>query len=84
LSTTTKVLVVIIALVGVLAIITGVIYYVEPVRHLPSFFPGHTNHGNVHRHKRGAAGILFGVLLLVVSGVIAYVGRRSVRDVTDY
>jgi uncharacterized membrane protein HdeD (DUF308 family) len=83
LSTTIKVLVAIIAIVGVLAIVSGVVYYAEPVHSLPSFFPGHAHVGEFHRHKRGAAGIVFGVVLSVIAAVVAVAGRRTNQDLVD-
>ncbi len=34
-------LVIILVVLGVLAIAAGIIYYVEPAKSLPAFFPGH-------------------------------------------
>jgi hypothetical protein len=39
-------LVIILVVLGVLAIAAGIIYYVEPAKSLPTFFPGHLAHGN--------------------------------------
>ena len=39
-------LVIILVVLGVLALAAGIIYYVEPAKSLPTFFPGHLAHGN--------------------------------------
>jgi len=41
--------------IGVLLLVVAVIYFVEPAKSLPSFFPGHTA-GSTHHHiKHGIA-----------------------------
>jgi hypothetical protein len=41
--------------IGVLVLVVAVIYFVEPAKSLPSFFPGHTA-GSTHHHvKHGIA-----------------------------
>ncbi|MBV8258236.1 MAG: hypothetical protein JOZ56_06375 [Actinobacteria bacterium] len=46
---------------GVLLIVVAAIYWAEPARSLPSFFPGHEN-GSTHHHvKHGIAAFLVGL-----------------------
>jgi hypothetical protein len=53
------------AVVGVALIVIAVVYWAEPARSLPSFFPGHQA-GSAHHHvKHGIASFLVGVALLV-------------------
>jgi hypothetical protein len=59
---------------GIVAVVVGVIYIIEPVHALPSFFPGHAR-GNIHHHDRGYAAVAVGVILLI----IAAIPRRSRR-----
>ena len=61
------------AVLGILAVVVGIIYLVEPVQSLPSFFPGHVSHGHIHHHTRGYIAIVVGVILLIVAAVA---GRR--------
>jgi UDP-N-acetylmuramyl pentapeptide phosphotransferase/UDP-N-acetylglucosamine-1-phosphate transferase len=50
--------------VGVVLIVIAVIYWVEPARSLPSFFPGHEA-GSSHRHvKHGIAAFFVGLACL--------------------
>jgi amino acid transporter len=71
------VLAIIIGIVAVVAIVVGVIYVAEPAHSLPSFFPGHINHGGKHAHsKRGLAGIGVGVVLLIISLWLGLAARR--------
>jgi NADH:ubiquinone oxidoreductase subunit 5 (subunit L)/multisubunit Na+/H+ antiporter MnhA subunit len=67
---------VILVVLGILAVAVGVIYLVEPVSSLPSFFPGHKAHGTLHHHTRAYIAIGVGVILMV----IAAVSRRSRRE----
>jgi uncharacterized membrane-anchored protein YitT (DUF2179 family) len=60
-----KLLVVLAIVVGLVLIVVGVVYWVEPAKSLPSFFPGHQA-GSAHHHfKHGIASFLVGVACLV-------------------
>ena len=53
------------ALVGVVLIVIAIVYWAEPAKSLPSFFPGHQA-GSAHHHtKHGIAAFLLGVACLV-------------------
>jgi hypothetical protein len=46
---------------GVVLVIVGIIYFAEPARSLPGFFPGHEA-GSAHHHiKHGIAAVVLGV-----------------------
>jgi NADH:ubiquinone oxidoreductase subunit 5 (subunit L)/multisubunit Na+/H+ antiporter MnhA subunit len=66
---------VVLIVLGLLAVAAGIIYLIEPVHSLPSFFPGHAAHGQIHHHTRGYIAIAVGAVLLI----IALVSRRSRR-----
>ena len=59
----------------ILAVVVGVIYLVEPIHSLPSFFPGHAPRGTSHHHIRGYIAIAVGVVLVILAGI----ARRSRR-----
>jgi hypothetical protein len=61
---------------GILAVVVGVIYLVEPIHSLPSFFPGYVAHGQGHHHIRGYAAIAVGIILLIIA---AATGRSRQR-----
>jgi hypothetical protein len=70
-------LVSILVVLGVLA--AGVIYYIEPAKSLPAFFPGHVAYLTARHTTRGLAGIIAGAVLLIIAVITARVGRRSSR-----
>jgi uncharacterized membrane protein HdeD (DUF308 family) len=53
------------AVVGVILIVIGIIYFVEPASSLPGFFPGHQAGSSHHHVKHGIAALLVGVACLV-------------------
>jgi len=65
----------VLVVLGILAVVVGVIYLVEPIHSLPSFFPGHALHGTSHHHTRGYIAIAVGIILLIFAGIV----RRSRR-----
>jgi uncharacterized membrane protein HdeD (DUF308 family) len=51
-------------ILGIALIVVGVIYWAEPARSLPGFFPGHEA-GSAHHHvKHGLAAFLLGLACL--------------------
>jgi hypothetical protein len=68
---------VVLVVVGILAIVAGIIYLVEPIHSLPSFFPGHAAHGNTHHHIRGYIAIIVGIILLIIAVVAGRSRRRA-------
>jgi hypothetical protein len=53
------------AIVGLVLIAVAVVYWAEPARSLPGFFPGHAA-GSAHHHvKHGIAAFVVGLALLV-------------------
>jgi len=53
------------AIVGLLLIVVAIVYWAEPAKSLPSFFPGHTAGSGHHHVKHGIASFLVGLALLV-------------------
>jgi uncharacterized membrane protein HdeD (DUF308 family) len=49
---------------GIVLIVVGVIYWVEPASSLPSFFPGHQSGSSHHHVKHGIAAFLVGLACL--------------------
>ena len=52
-------------LAGVALIAIAIVYWVEPARSLPGFFPGHAAGSNHHHAKHGIASFLVGLACLV-------------------
>jgi hypothetical protein len=69
----------VLAVIGVLALIAGIIYLSTPIASLPSFMPGasHTLHG--YHNSRGLAGVIFAIILWVVAAGFAIAGLRNSR-----
>ena len=72
-----KALAAILALVGVLALIAGIMYLALPSHSLPSFFPGFYKHSKVHAKKHGYAALALGVVLLVAAVAVPATARRA-------
>ena len=53
------------AIVGVALIVIAVVYWAEPAKSLPSFFPGHQAGSGHHHVKHGIASFLVGLACLV-------------------
>jgi hypothetical protein len=66
---------VVLVVLGILAVVVGIVYLVEPIHSLPSFFPGHAPRGQGHHHIRGYIAIAVGIILLIIAGI----PRRSRR-----
>jgi hypothetical protein len=50
--------------IGIVLIVVAVIYWAEPARSLPGFFPGHQSGSNHHHTKHGIAAFLVGLACL--------------------
>ena len=56
-----KYLVPLAVILGVALIVVGIVYFAEPAKSLPSFFPGHEA-GSAHHHaKHGIAAVFVGL-----------------------
>jgi UDP-N-acetylmuramyl pentapeptide phosphotransferase/UDP-N-acetylglucosamine-1-phosphate transferase len=50
--------------VGIVLIVIAIVYWAEPARSLPSFFPGHEAGSSHHHVKHGIAAFLVGLACL--------------------
>jgi NADH:ubiquinone oxidoreductase subunit 5 (subunit L)/multisubunit Na+/H+ antiporter MnhA subunit len=69
----------VLVVLGILAVVVGVIYLVEPIHSLPSFFPGHALHGQGYHRIRGYIAIAVGIILLILAGIARRSRRRRRR-----
>ena len=60
-----KYLVPLAVILGIALIVVGIVYFAEPAKSLPSFFPGHQAGSTHHHTKHGIAAFLVGVACLV-------------------
>lgn len=56
-----RLLVALAIVLGIILIVIAVVYWAEPAKSLPSFFPGHTAGSNHHHLKHGIASFLVGL-----------------------
>jgi hypothetical protein len=56
-----RALAVLAVLAGVVLIVIAIVYWVEPARSLPGFFPGHEAGSSHHHVKHGVAAFLVGL-----------------------
>jgi hypothetical protein len=70
----------VLVVLGVVAIIAGIMYLTIKGGNLPFFLPGHVKGGSRtgHHTKRGLAGIAAGVVLIALAAVTTKVTPRSV------
>jgi uncharacterized membrane protein len=47
--------------IGIILIVIGIIYFAEPAKSLPSFFPGHESGSTHHHFKHGLLAVILGV-----------------------
>ena len=59
-----RLLVAVAIVAGIALIVVAAIYWVEPARSLPSFFPGHAAGSSHHHAKHGIAAFLVGLACL--------------------
>jgi hypothetical protein len=57
----TRALVGLAVLLGIALIVVAIVYWAEPAKSLPSFFPGHDAHSTTHHVKHGIAALLVGL-----------------------
>jgi hypothetical protein len=50
---------------GVALFVVAGVYFAEPAKSLPSFFPGHSAGSTTHHIKHGIAAVVVGLALLV-------------------
>jgi hypothetical protein len=56
-----------IGIVGVILIVIAVVYFAEPAKSLPGFFPGHEAGSSHHHVKHGIAALLLGLGAFVLA-----------------
>jgi hypothetical protein len=59
-----RLLVTLAVVVGIALIVIAIVYWAEPAKSLPSFFPGHQAGSNHHHTKHGIAAFLLGLACL--------------------
>ncbi len=65
------------AVLGIALIVVAVVYWVEPARSLPSWFPGHEV-GSTHHHvKHGVAALVVGLAVLAFAWFQTGGGKRT-------
>jgi ammonia channel protein AmtB len=70
-------LIVIAVVAGIVLIAIAIVYWAEPAKSLPSFFPGHQSGSNHHHAKHGIAAFLLGIACLVFAWFQSGAQRRA-------
>jgi hypothetical protein len=52
---------------GIVLIVIAIVYFAEPAKSLPSFFPGHDAHSSTTHVKHGIAALLLGLGCFVLA-----------------
>jgi uncharacterized membrane protein HdeD (DUF308 family) len=60
-----RLLVTVAVIAGVVLIAIAIVYFAEPARSLPGFFPGHQAGSGHHHVKHGIAALLLGIACFV-------------------
>jgi uncharacterized membrane-anchored protein YitT (DUF2179 family) len=60
-----RLLVVLAVIVGIALVVIAAVYFAEPAKSLPSFFPGHQAGSSHHHVKHGIASLLVGLACFV-------------------
>src|SRR5205807_3708091 len=68
--------------IGIALIVVAAIYWAEPARSLPSFFPGHEKGSSHHHVKHGIAAFLVGLACLAFAWFNTG-PKKSAADTTD-
>jgi uncharacterized RDD family membrane protein YckC len=74
-----RLLVPVAVILGLALIVVAIIYWVEPAKSLPGFFPGHEAGSGHHHFKHGIAAFLVGLALLAFAWFQS--GRKPAADV---
>ena len=74
---TSRVVAVVSAILGLVLIVIAVVYWIEPAKSLPGFFPGHEAGSNHHHVKHGIAALLLGLALIVLAWFQSGAARRD-------
>ncbi len=60
-----RLLAVLAAVLGIVLLVIAIVYWAEPAKSLPGFFPGHQAGSSHHHVKHGIAAFLLGLACLV-------------------
>jgi hypothetical protein len=65
------------ALAGLVLIAIAIVYFAEPARSLPGFFPGHQAGSSHHHTKHGIASLAVGLVLLAFAWFRSAAPKRA-------
>ena len=67
---------VLLAMAGVVLMVVAIVYFLEPAKSLPSFFPGHAASVSRHHVKHGIAA----VVVAVAAWAVAWISSGSRKE----
>ena len=56
-------------ILGVVLLVVGIVYFAEPAKSLPSFFPGHQAAVTKHHDKHAIAALLVGLAAFAIAWI---------------
>jgi uncharacterized membrane protein HdeD (DUF308 family) len=62
-------------LIGIVLLVIAIVYFAEPAKSLPSFFPGHAAGSTHHHAKHGLLALILGLVSL--AGAWMTTGKRT-------
>jgi len=73
----------VLGVLGLLALVAGILYLALPAHSLPSIlgplYGPHHKPIKAHRKRRGEAAVALGVVLWVIAGIVLYVSSRPAK-----
>jgi len=78
-----KLLAVVAILLGLILIVSGVVYFIEPARYLPSFLPGYDRSLMSHHYKHGIGAILLGIACFIFAWFQSGKKKPAVESVKE-
>jgi len=68
---------IVLIVVGVAALVVGIVYFALPAHSLPHFLPDHAAHSKKHAIRHGIAAVAVGAVFLIAAACVPLFARRT-------